>query len=94
MKYKLISQKEPNHDLLTQILISRGITDPYHYTHTTEADIPSYKLLGEKRLKRAATMLVDTISNNSDAYVVVDADIDGFTSAAILGNWLHDAFPT
>lgn len=38
-------------------------------------------------------MLTRHISNNDDAYLVVDADCDGYTSSAILLNYLNRHFP-
>lgn len=51
-------------------------------------------MLGIKNLKTAAAALINTIKENDCAVVVVDADCDGYTSAAILINYLHDLFPS
>jgi len=44
-------------------------------------------------LSAAAALLSETISNNNRCLVIVDSDADGFTSSAILINYLHDLFP-
>jgi single-stranded DNA-specific DHH superfamily exonuclease len=44
-------------------------------------------------MHNAAAALIKTISNDEGAIVIVDADCDGFTSAAVLINYLHDIFP-
>ena len=92
MKYKILEQNH-SESALFNILNNRGITDPNHYLHTTNDDINSPLLLGEQRLQKAAKMLTEVIQNNEDAYIISDGDCDGFTSAAILTNYLYRIFP-
>lgn len=97
MKYKLIN--ENINSLLSareQILLNRGIklNDIKHYLNTTDEDINEPELLGENNLKAAATKLIQTISVNGKAIVIVDCDCDGYTSAALLINYLYDVFPS
>lgn len=96
MKYQLISEPLPIFTAVEQVLINRGIQDKEinHYLNTTDKDINSYLLLGKEKLKAAATKLVEAISQNKSCYIVVDSDCDGFTSAAILINYLYKVFPT
>ena len=49
--------------------------------------------LGGDRLLKAARTLMSAIQSESRALVIVDCDCDGFTSAAILINYLYDLFP-
>ena len=49
--------------------------------------------LGGDRLLKAARTLMTAIQSDSRAIVIVDCDCDGFTSAAILINYLYDLFP-
>ena len=49
--------------------------------------------LGGERLLKAARTLMTAIQSDSRALVIVDCDCDGFTSAAILINYLYDLFP-
>ena len=44
-------------------------------------------------MKAAAAYLIKTITNEKDCLVIIDSDADGFTSSAILINYLHDLFP-
>ena len=37
---------------------------------------------------------MSTISSQGKTLVIVDSDCDGFTSSAILINYLHDFFPS
>ena len=92
MKYKILEQNH-NESALFNILNNRGITDPNHYLHTTNDDINSPLLLGEQRLQKAMNMLLNVVSANEDLYIVADVDMDGFSAAALLGNWLYKKFP-
>ena len=50
--------------------------------------------MGESLLKRAAALVIQTVRANKQTVVVVDCDCDGYTSSAILINYLHDLFPS
>lgn len=95
MKYKLINEVNKNYSIIEQILINRGI--PFniiqHYLHTNDNDINPPQALEENKLRNAVALLIQTIKTNSYALVIIDSDADGFTSAAILINYLHDLFP-
>ena len=96
MKYKLISQNNPKLQPIAQVLINRGIpyTEIQNYLNTTDNDINSPLLLGEDNLLAAASAIITTINNNQKAKVVVDSDCDGYTSSAILLNYLYELFPS
>lgn len=96
MKYKLINQVNRNYSTEQQILTNRGIqvNDVFHYLHTSDSDINPPEALGQDKLKAAAAALISTIQSNSPALVVIDSDCDGFTSSAVLLNYLHDFFPS
>lgn len=95
MKYQLINPINQNYSTIEQILINRGVpyNNVYHYLNTTDNDINSFMELGREKLSAAAALLSKTISNNDKCLVIVDSDADGFTSSAILINYLHDLFP-
>jgi single-stranded-DNA-specific exonuclease len=96
MKFELIQKPNEKYSAREQILINRGIKyeDIQHYTHTTDKDILPPEAFGEDLLKAAAGVLLETIKKNGKAVIIVDADCDGYTSAALLGNYLYDAFPS
>ena len=95
MKYQLIKPVNSSYSIVEQVLTNRGI--PYeeinHYLSTTDKDINSYESFGMDKLEAAATALISCVKNNQDALVVVDCDCDGYTSSAVLINYLHDLFP-
>ena len=74
--------------LIEKIFINRGFKreDISHYLNTTESDIHAPELLDN--MKQGAELLEDCISSNRKVFVIPDVDADGFTSAAILINYL------
>lgn len=96
MKYQLINKINPQYDIIEQILTNRGIKyeEIGHYLNTTDNDINQPELLGEDVLKEGAAALIKTIYANDPALIIVDCDCDGFTSAALLINYLYSIFPT
>ena len=95
MKYKLIKPINTNYSTIQTILTNRHIPleEVEHYLNTTDADINKPEAFGQNCLKTAAQCLISHISANHKALVIVDCDCDGFTSAALLINYLHDIVP-
>lgn len=95
MKYQLINPINPSYSALEQVLTNRGIARPeiQHWLNTTDADINDFMKLGGDRLLNAARVLVGAMNADQRALVIVDCDCDGFTSAALLINYLYDLFP-
>ena len=95
MNYKLINPINPHYSATEMVLTNRGIPyyDIHHWLNTTDADINDFNLLGADRLRKAAQTLIKTISQGARALVIVDSDCDGFTSSALLINYLYDHFP-
>lgn len=96
MKIKLINTPDKNLKATEQILVNRGIKleDAHHYLNTTDEDINSPLAFGEDKMIAAAILLMQTIAAEKKILVVVDCDCDGYTSSAILINYLHDIFPS
>ena len=94
MEYKLIAERQPNTTLLEQVLLNRGFTnrtDILHYLQVDENDVLDPMLL--MNMREGVKMLMKHISANDEAYIIVDADCDGYTSSAILLNYLNRLFP-
>lgn len=96
MKFQLINNDNIFSSTTAHILFNRGIAveDMNHYLNTTDKDINDFLLLGENRLMAAARILVSIVGNSKKTLIVVDSDCDGYTSAAILINYLYDLFPS
>lgn len=94
MKYKLIKPIISTYSALEQVLINRGISNLNHYLKTTDEDINSFLKFGEDVLREAAATLIRCVQLDIQAEIIVDSDCDGFTSAALLINYLYDLFPS
>ena len=97
MKFQLIQNNSSplTSSTVEYILTNRGISKNMisHYLNTTDEDINSPILFGANTLAAAARTLIKHIHENHNCLVVVDSDCDGYTSAAIIINYLYDLFP-
>ena len=95
MKFKLINPPNENYSATKQVLINRGFVpqEIEHYMNLSDADINDPEVFGEELLAAAASVLKRAIDSQSDICVVVDCDCDGYTSSAILINYLYDLDP-
>ena len=95
MKIELINNPNPSYTATQQVLYNRGIDIDtiYHYLNTTDDDINPPEALGETMLRDAVRLLLIAVKDNSRVLIIVDSDCDGFTSAALLINYLYDLFP-
>lgn len=96
MKYNLINKNENNLTPTELILTNRGIKkeDINAYLNTTDEVINSFNSFGEELLRQGAGILLQAVANMDNCLVVVDSDCDGFTSSALLINYLNMRFPT
>lgn len=91
MRYELKAPIDKNLSVVEQVLTVRGIKDVNHYLNVSDADI--YPPEQIKNIQEGARMLIKHIKDDDDAYLVVDCDCDGYTSAATLINYLNFLFP-
>ena len=96
MKYQLINKPNKNFSAIQQILYNRGIAEDeiLHYVNLSDQDINSPLSLGETNLKNGLMAIINTVKEDADALVIVDCDCDGYTSAALLINYLYKLFPS
>ena len=90
MKYKLIGKnniKKP----LESFLENRGINNIEEYTNLDESCVIPYNKLDN--IHKAVALLIKHIENNSVISIVVDPDADGYSSAAMIWNYIKKAFP-
>lgn len=95
MNFQLIKPINPNYSATEQILTNRGLPHSLlkEYLNTTDEHINSYELFGKENLFNAANALIQTILDEKDAWLIIDSDCDGFTSSALLLNYLYMQFP-
>lgn len=93
MNYKLINEYIDNISYLEQVLYNRGIplNEIEHYCNTDYLDILNPELINN--IKSGAKMLIQHISVGNKTYIQVDCDADGYTSSALLINYLYILFP-
>lgn len=95
MQYTLINPINEEYSPIEQVLTNRGmqIQEIAHYLHLTEDDVLSPELL--MNVKESAKLIVKHLSDDKGKiFIQVDSDCDGYTSSALLLNYLHDIWPT
>ena len=94
MKYKLIAERNQGYTATQQVLVNRGIplVSIDHYLRTTDEDLIDGKLLDN--MAKGIQMLVRHIMGDSKILIQVDSDADGYTSAALLYNYLYKMAPS
>lgn len=95
MKYKLINPPNHYYSAKQQVLINRGIAeqDLVHYMNLTDADISDPFSFGKQTVTEACELLMHNVAFKNKICIIVDSDCDGFTSSAILINYLYDLSP-
>lgn len=92
MKYKL--KWDLPHDPTTclgWLLAARGIDDPEGYVKAgPENELDPYLL---DNIEDAAKLLLKHLKNDSKMLLIIDADNDGYSSSAMLYNYIKDFYP-
>ena len=65
--------------------------DIEHYLNTTDDDLIDPASI--EHIEEGAELLLKHIKANDNIYIQVDSDVDGFTSSAILINYLYKLYP-
>lgn len=96
MKLQQRAKIDKNLTTIEQILFNRNMNpkDAYNYLNTTDEIINSPLLFGEDKLKKAAAALIRCVKDNLRAVIIIDSDCDGYTSSALLINYLYCLFPS
>lgn len=93
MNFQLKAPRIPHLSVVEQVFVNRGIPaeEVNHYLHTSVADVIDPATI--TNIETGAKMLVSHIAQNHKVLVQIDSDCDGFTSAAVLINYLNCLFP-
>ena len=95
MEYKLRAPRQNDTTLLEQILLNRGLTSREQINNYLSADESAVSNpLCLDNMREGVQMLIKHINNNNKALIIVDSDCDGYTSSAILLNYLNNFFPS
>ena len=92
MEIKLINEINPAYTPIEQVLTNRGIEieDVAFFVDTPESVIEDYDKLDN--IDTAAKIFLSHYEQKHKILVQVDCDVDGYTSAALLYNFLKDNF--
>ena len=93
MIYKLFN--EPTLGTMRQILYNRGIQtkeEQDKWINASWKDINSPYTFGKEKVKHALKLMTEAIFDNKEIYILVDCDADGFTSAAIIMNYIFESY--
>lgn len=93
MKYTLINPINKNYTAMTQVLTNRGIEIDCidDFMNPTDDHLYSEDLL--ENIEVAAKCILRNIAQGNRIHIQVDSDCDGYTSAALLINYLYTSFP-
>lgn len=93
MRYQLIAPRDETLSAVEQVLFNRGINpkDIEHFKYPSVNDLVNPEKL--EHIKDGVAMLISHIERNDKIFIQVDSDCDGYTSSAILINYLNCLFP-
>ena len=93
MRYQLIAPRDEALSAVEQVLFNRGINpkDIEHFKYPSLNDLVNPEKL--EHIKDGVAMLISHIERNDKIFIQVDSDCDGYTSSAILINYLNCLFP-
>lgn len=92
MQLNLLKEPNENLSLVEMILTNRGIPleNVHKFLQTDDSVIHDYKLLDN--IEKAGLVLLSHIAKGNKILIQVDCDVDGYTSAAIMYNYLKSNF--
>ena len=93
MRYQLIAPRDEAMSAVEQVLHNRGIKleDMDRFKYPSQNDIVDPLCL--EHMHEGVQMLMKHVGQNDKIFIQVDSDCDGYTSAAILINYLNCLFP-
>ena len=93
MRYQLIAPRDETLSAVEQVLFNRGINpkDIEHFKYPSVNDLVNPEKL--EHIKDGVAILISHIERNDKIFIQVDSDCDGYTSSAILINYLNCLFP-
>ena len=93
MRYQLIAPRDEAMSAVEQVLHNRGIKleDMERFKYPSQNDIVDPLCL--EHMHEGVQMLMKHVGQNEKIFIQVDSDCDGYTSAAILINYLNCLFP-
>lgn len=90
MKCQLVN-KEIKENFLEELLHERGIQNVEEYLNPTEINLLNPDLLENIRI--GATILLEVLKKQQTILIIVDCDVDGYSSAAIIYQYIKNIEP-
>ena len=90
IKYKCNYKNASESNVLFRLLKNRGVEKPQEYCNLTSECLIDYNKLDN--MQSACKMLDHHICNDSKIAILVDEDVDGFTSASVMFNYLGEIY--
>lgn len=93
MEYQLLTSSISTNNSIERVFANRGIepSNINHYLHTTKEDILDPSSFAH--MERGINMLLSHLNANNKIFIQIDPDVDGFSSAAALINYLYEIYP-
>ena len=94
MNYSVIKVEEHSDNIVEQVLLNRGIPREQilNYINPTADCIHPFNKLDN--MDEAVKTVLKALANNHKIYLQIDSDCDGYTSGAVLLNYLHRVLPS
>ena len=89
MKAKLINE-DIRSDYSRNLLRARGIEDVDRFLNPTSDDLQDWRDL--EHIEEGVN-IIESMPTGGNVAIIVDCDVDGFTSAAIIYQYLHQLYP-
>lgn len=95
MNIRLLSKPIREYSAKVMACLNRGIKPEQVpiYLNGGYTNIYPPEAFDKDLLHKGAVMLMSHIAANDDVVIIVDSDVDGWTSAALMINYLYKAFP-
>ena len=91
MKYKLIGKNNYySNNIIEDILRNRGVKNISNFLNIDESVLTDPYLF--KNMKEGVNLLLEYIEKKKTIAILVDCDVDGYTSSALLYNYLKNSF--
>ena len=87
---KLINENPDTQNIKHQILRNRGIEDVEAYLNLGNHCLHDYRLLGEKKLAKIYELIDEASMDDKKVFILVDSDVDGYSSGAMMYKYLVD----
>ena len=91
MKYDLFDNARNEYDdinhILYQVLENRGVVNPPHYIKMMDNTSVTHDFNLLNNIDRARDRYLQAIENNEHIHILVDCDVDGYSSASMIYNY-------